>query len=109
MSDAVEFVKVIKRAAIDAVEASKPVHICFGNVISVNPLRISVEQKLILTEKQLILSQNVTEFKTKITIEGQTKKVVIVHNQLEVNDKVILLRRQKGQEYIVIDRMEAEQ
>lgn len=107
MADAVEFVKVMKRAAIEAIEASKPVQLCFGKVISSNPLQISTEQKLILTKKQLVLSRNVTEFKEKFTIEGQSKREITFHNQLQVNDKVILLREQGGQRYVVIDRTEA--
>ena len=33
-------VEVVKQAAIEAVDASKPVHLLFGQVISVSPLKI---------------------------------------------------------------------
>lgn len=60
MPDAVELMKLIKKAAIQAVEASKPVQICFGLVKSTKPLKIYVDQKMTLGEKQLILSRNVS-------------------------------------------------
>lgn len=130
MSDAVEFVKTIKRAALDAVKASKPVEVCFGKVTSASPLKILVEQKLPLGEGQLILTRNVTNFKTYITggniknyyytgsdTDGGTAPVVpshvhaigkvqiTVHNGLVVGDEVILIRQQGGQKYIVVDRI----
>ena len=33
MADAVEFVKLVKKAAVEAYEATKPVQVCFGKVI----------------------------------------------------------------------------
>lgn len=130
MPDAVELMKTIKRAALDAVKASKPVEVCFGKVTSVSPLKILVEQKLPLGEGQLILTRNVTNFKTYITggnvknyyytgsdTDGGTAPVVpshvhaigkvqiTVHNGLVVGDEVILIRQQGGQKYIVVDRI----
>lgn len=130
MPDAVELMKTIKRAALDAVKASKPVEVCFGKVTSASPLKILVEQKLPLGEGQLILTRNVTNFKTYITggnvknyyytgsdTDGETAPVVpshvhaigkvqiTVHNGLVVGDEVILIRQQGGQKYIVVDRI----
>jgi hypothetical protein len=125
-----EFMKTVKRAALDAVKASKPVEVCFGKVTSASPLKILVEQKLPLGEGQLILTRNVTNFKTYITggnvknyyytgsdTDGGTAPVVpshvhaigkvqiTVHNGLVVGDEVILIRQQGGQKYIVVDRI----
>lgn len=130
MPDANGIIKKIHKAAVDAVEASKPVNVYFGEVLSASPLKINVEQKMILGEKQLILSRNVTDYKTKIsggniqnyyytglTTESGTAPVspshvhavgkieVTVHNGLVVGDEVILIRQQKGQKFIVWDRI----
>lgn len=130
LPDANELVTLLKKAAMDAVEASKPVNVCFGEVVSASPLKINVEQKMILGEKQLILSRNVTDHKTKIsggniqnyyytgsTTESGTAPVspshvhavgkieVTVHNGLVVGDEVILIRQQEGQKFIVLDRI----
>ena len=43
LADAVEFVKLVKKAAVEAYEATKPVQVCFGKVIKASPLDIIVE------------------------------------------------------------------
>lgn len=73
MPDAVELVKIIKKAAVEAMEASKPVNVCFGIVESANPLKIRVEQKMVLGKSQLVLCRNVTDYTTNITINWQTE------------------------------------
>lgn len=127
--DANGIVKKVHQAAIDAMESTKPVNVYFGEVMSVSPLKIDVEQKMILGEKQLILTRNVTDFKTKITagniknyyytgdVNSGTAPVspshvhavgtieVTVHNGLAVGDGVILIRQQEGQRFIVVDRI----
>ena len=127
--DANGIVKKVHQAAIDAMESTKPVNVYFGEVVSAAPLKINVEQKMILGEKQLILSRNVTDFKTKITagniknyyytgdVNSGTAPVspshvhavgtieITVHNGLAVGDGVILIRQQEGQRFIVVDRI----
>lgn len=129
MPDANELVDTLKRAAVEAVKAGKPVNVYFGEVVSASPLKINVEQKMILGEKQLVLSRNVTDFKTKITagniknyyytgdVNSGTAPVspshvhavgtieITVHNGLAVGDEVILIRQQEGQRFIVVDRI----
>lgn len=130
MADAGELLTAIKKAAIDAAESTKPVNVFFGRVVSANPLQINVEQKMLLGKAQLVLSRNVTEFKTSISAgniknyyytgdeesDGTTpvspshthavgKIQVTVHNALAVGEEVILIRQQGGQKYIVIDRL----
>lgn len=126
MPDAVEFVRAMKKTAVEAVEATKPVYIHVGEVLSVSPLKISVDQKMILGESLLILSRNVTDFKTTITVNWSTenksggsgdssfashnhgitgKKEITVHNGLVVGDAVLLFRKQGGQKFIVFDKV----
>lgn len=130
MADANELVETLKRAAVEAMEAKKPVNVYFGEVVSAAPLKINVEQKMVLGEKQLILSRNVANFKTSITggniknyyytgsttdsgtapvspshVHAVGKIEITVHNGLVVGDKVILIRQQEGQKFIVLDRI----
>jgi hypothetical protein len=120
----------MKRAAREEREASKPVNVVFGEVISVSPLQINVEQKMVLGAKQLVLSRNVTEHTVKITggniqnyyytgtppnastvpVDPSHRHAVgtieiTVHNGLAVGDEVILARQQEGQKFIVLDRI----
>lgn len=82
LPDAVELVKVMKKAAIDAVESTKPVNVYFGTVINASPLQINVEQKMLLGKNQLILSRNVTDFKTTVTVQWKTESALSTHNHM---------------------------
>lgn len=128
LADANGLVEAMKRAARDERESSKPVNVYFGEVISKSPLKINVEQKMILGESQLILTRNVTDYMTTVTVQWNTEtgvlssdgkttappphfhgivgtKNFLMHNALEVGDEVILIRQQEGQKFIVIDRI----
>lgn len=100
MPDASGLIEKIKRASLEAQEASKPVNIGIGTVISKSPLQVCTDQKLQLREGQLILSRNVTDF--TVSVDG---KMSAVKNSLNVGDEVLLIRQQKGQKFIVIDRV----
>ncbi|MGN1481452.1 DUF2577 family protein, partial [Porcipelethomonas sp.] len=67
MPDAVELMKIIKKTALAAVEASKPVQICFGSVKNTEPLKIFVDQKMTLGENQLVLLKNAAEVQQETT------------------------------------------
>ena len=45
LADANGLVEAVKKASRDEREASKPVNVYFGEVISKTPLKINVEQK----------------------------------------------------------------
>lgn len=127
-----EIVRIIKQAAIDAVEAQKPCTVLFGTVTKEKPLKILVEQKMTLSEAQLILSRNVTDFQTeisfddpnikqtyttwdmgessestprKIAFKEKIKHKITTYNALKTGEKVILLRCAGGQRFIVLDRI----
>lgn len=76
MADANEFLKTIKAAAAEAVEAGKPVNVFFGEVQETNPLKINVEQKLLLGEAQLVLTRNVTDFDIMVTVNWETEEAL---------------------------------
>jgi len=125
-------VEVVKKAAVDAVNAEKPVNLLFGQVISASPLKIQVDQKSIYTEKMLVLTRNVTDFEVDMTVSHWTeyetehqhpvttggtatpvshrhkykgKKKFKVHNALVTGDWVLLARIQKGKKFVVVDRI----
>lgn len=134
MADYTELLKVMKQAGMEATNAECPVIICFGKVVSKSPLKINVDQKMTLGSAQLVLSRNVTDYETDITVEWETgkelskhkhmvdgtesdevdlkhshdikgKKKITIHNSLVKGDEVILLRQQGGQKYIVVDKV----
>lgn len=111
--------------------------VCYGTVLSPSPLKIQVDQKKILGEAQLILTDSVRDYNVEMsTIEGtgkslgphytedesggsgypafaahkhryQGRKKWRIHNALKKGEKVILLRCDGGQKYVVLDRWEA--
>lgn len=97
-------VEIIKLAAIAAVNDSKPTNVVFGNVLSVAPLAISIDQKLILKEAHLILTNNVKEHVMELTDELGGKKTFTVHNGLAEGESVIMIQFQGGQKYLVLDK-----
>ena len=80
LRDANDLLDLIKKAAVEAVDASKPVQVCFGKVTNTSPLKINVEQKMTLGELQLVLCRNVTEFKTTITVDWNTQYALDEHS-----------------------------
>jgi hypothetical protein len=102
-SVATKSVENIKRAAIDAVNATMPSGVYYGTVISTSPLKISVESKMTLTDKQLVLSSLVQDFDVDITL-GE-RRTCTLHFALKPKEKVMLIRVQGGQQYIVLDRV----
>ena len=68
-----DIIQAVKIAAVDAIEAGKPSGVYFGTVISASPLKINVEQKIILEDAQLILTRNVTEHTIEMTVAHETE------------------------------------
>lgn len=124
--DSHDLLMAIKRASTEAVEAGKPSDYCFGKVISTSPLKISVEQKMTLGAAQLVLTRNVTDYTTTVSVSWSTEsesggsgdssfaphnhsiagtKEITIHNGLKVDEKVVLLKQKGGQKYLVLDRV----
>lgn len=121
-----DFIKSMKKVAVEAVKASRPADMTFGTVISTSPLKVKVDQKLILTSAQLVLSRNVTDYRLSVTMNHSTEKesggsgdsafashshdirgmtTLTVHNSLKVGEEVIMMQVSGGQKYIVLDRI----
>jgi len=101
------FLESVKRAAVEAVRAEKPVGMLYGTVIGVNPLNVRVDQKLVLTQGQLILTNSVRTHKVTVTDAYGSCECFTVGDALSKGQTVILLRADGGQKYIILDRVEA--
>lgn len=126
MPDASELLVAIKKAAKEAVDASKPMNLIFGTVVGVSPLQVSIESRITLGASQLFLTSAVRERTVTMTVAHTTDsasggsgdtayashahgytgtKEFTVHNGLAVGETVILLRMQGGQKFLVLDRV----
>lgn len=130
-------VRAVKKAAVEAVRAENPMGVCHGTVTGLSPLEITTDQKLILGEKQLILTNAVRDYTVEMTVDHVTevishghsvtdthtgggtaqpvdhshpykgRKSFRVHLGLKMGEKVILVRCDGGQQFVVLDRWEA--
>lgn len=72
-------IETIKKVALNAFEASNPVKLLFGKVISTNPVKIQVGEYLTLT-----------------------REFLVINGQIFEGDSVTLIRCQGGQKYVVL-------
>ena len=79
-------IKIIKQAAVEAVEASAPVQVLFGTVESASPLTVRVDQRFTLSKEFLVVPERLA-------------------NTFDVGENVLLLRMQGGQKYVILDRI----
>ena len=87
----------MRKCSRESREADKPAGLYFGRVISVAPIQIQIDPKLILTEEFLVIGRYITEYSTNFTIPGETWR------GLRPNDELVLIREQNGQRYYVSD------
>lgn len=84
MLDNYSLLEMIKQAAIDAVNAQSPCDYVYGKVASASPLEIQIDQKLMLTYHQIAKMAGLPVLKK--------------------GDKVILLRKCGGQEFLLMGK-----
>ena len=96
--------QLIKKASMDAMEASQPVAIFYGTIKEVAPFQVEVDQRFLLTEEFFIFTEATKEL--KLEIGGQE---YIIRPKLQIGDKLILLRTQggidRGAKYVILDRV----
>lgn len=96
--------QLIKKAAMDAVEASQPVAILYGTIKEITPFEVEVDQRFLLPEEFFIFTDATKELKLEIG-----DREYIIRPKLKIGDKLILLRTQgnsdKGVKYVILDRV----
>ena len=97
--DTNHLIRMIKQAAVEAVNAQKPFAFAVGKVRSVDPLEIELNQKITLTAQMLYLTSAVREFEEN---NPYTEDL-----SLRAGERVMLLRCDGGQKFIVLDRLES--
>ncbi len=114
--------KIIKKA----LDAENLADYTIGIVQTISPLSIQIEQKDIISEEFLVLTDAVKDYEVDIEVSHTTetaaggqnyaeyeshshgykgRKRIKVYNSLKVGEAVILLRQSGGQEFCVISRV----
>ena len=107
----------IKKASLAAAEATGPLAVMYGEIVTVDPLSVKVDQRFTLTSGFLVVPESLVRYEADLkhkhqyagsdTSEALTGKLVIRYG-LQEGDKVILLRVQGGQQYIILDKVVSE-
>ncbi|AIQ71173.1 DUF2577 domain-containing protein [Paenibacillus graminis] len=91
---------IIKKASLGAVGSTNPVAFSYGTVTVAAPLQIQVDQRFILSGAALVLPESVME--SKLEWDGRE---IVLRRGLEKGDRVLMVRMQGGQSYVVLDRL----
>lgn len=127
-------IEIMKRSALDAVEAGKPCDLRYGTVMSIAPLKVRVTNQFIIPKSMLIVPEYLTDYEIEVTIKPDynwktkdksggsleasfeshnhdiyfERKKIKIHGALKVGDKVVLLRQAGGQHFFILDRLPKE-
>ena len=123
---------LMKLVAAGVINNMQLPEVYIGKVVNINPLEIRLTAQNILPEKYLILTNAVKDHEVDISISWATvdnthkhgngndgqdttevthnhavkgRKKIMIHNGLTQGEKVLLLRTQGGQNYVVVDRI----
>lgn len=121
-----KILNLFKEIATNTIDSAVPVSILIGSVTQVNPLVVSLGANLPIPEERIVLTKNTCEWTMEMSVDHITenrsggggyaefashnheykgRKKYLVHNQLQVGDKVLLIQETGGQRYIALDRL----
>ena len=63
-------IEIIKVAAMDAIENSKPCDLRFGTVSSISPLKVKVSNDFIIPESLLVVPEHLTDYSLNANVGG---------------------------------------
>lgn len=99
-----DILKEIQKLVLGVLNAQKLATVIYGNVLSVNPLEVQIDQKLILKGEQLKLTRAVMDYEVEMGVDGRAEQIYKVYNGLITGDKVTMIRVHGGQHYLIIDK-----
>lgn len=121
-----ELLKTTKKIIQQTIEAGNLADYTIGIVKTISPLSVQIEQKDIITEEFLILTDAVRDYDVDIEVSHTTenaaggsgdaqyeshnhgykgRKKIRVYNGLKAGESVIMLRQAGGQEFCVLSRV----
>lgn len=104
LSEEYSWVKTLKKIIKAELKKAKPCSFFVGKVESVKPLQIRKNQKMVIEEPFLTLTEQVKDIKKEIQINGE-KKTITIKNSLKKGDTVLILQNQGGQEFAILAKV----
>ncbi|MGG4344915.1 DUF2577 domain-containing protein [Paenibacillus lautus] len=103
----------IKLAALAAIDASNPVSVMTGTVTNLSPLEVNVDQRFTIDADFLIVPESLQRYEVDLKHKhaytgGNTEDAldkIVIRKGLELNDIVLLLRVQGGQQFVILDKV----
>lgn len=78
------FAEIIKIAVLKVINSIRFTEVCIGNIIQSNPLKIKIDEKILITQDEIV-------------------KISGFHNNPNIGTKVLLIRESGGQRYFLIN------
>lgn len=103
MADAA-WIENIKKIVLQAVEAGDPCNLVSGVVISLSPPAVQLDQKNTIQGKQVLIPERLKDHTEQMVIPELGEVAVAVKTGLKTGERVILLQKKGGQQYLVLDR-----
>lgn len=100
-----EWIHNVTEIVKQSMKAEGVCDVIMGTVTSISPLKIQIDPNMDpVPEKQLLLTQNVSDYTAQMSIPGVGQVNVSVKNGLKTGENVILIQCSGGQEFVVLDR-----
>ncbi|WP_433943601.1 DUF2577 domain-containing protein [Paenibacillus sp. SN-8-1] len=95
------------RSVIKQLGYNKDVDIEFGTVTAPPPsIRVQVNgMKFELEADDLVIPESLTKYTRKATISGGSEVDLVIDNALKAGDRVIVASVNRGQIYVILDRI----
>lgn len=103
MPDA-QWIENMKRIMLQAVEAGDPCDLIPGTVVSVSPASVQIDQKTTVKGGQVLVPRRLTDHTETMVIPQLGEVDVTVKNGLKPGERVLLLQKKGGQQYLVLER-----
>lgn len=99
-----ELLGVLQQIAQENAKAMKPTDMATGTVISVSPLSIQTELTMPPIPAAALVITSAVQAKTA-QVQGGEGGTVVINEGLKAGDRVLMLRVQNGQRYIVLSKI----
>ena len=104
----------IRKAALTAMETTAPVAVLMGTVTKADPLEVNIDQRFTIDADFLLVPESLTKLELDLSHAhsapgGATgpslTEPVVIRPGLKPGDRVVLLRVQGGQKYLILDKV----